>query len=104
MGYNIPVSLSFAETTTSSLAEDAGTTFNFSSPGASGGNPTDLSQPEAPATATSSAANGGNAASQSSGTGVNTPASGGSSLGSILIYAALGFGAYLVYKHMKGGA
>jgi hypothetical protein len=102
MDYNIPVSLSFAETTTSSLALDAQTTFNFSSPYASGGSPDDLSAPEAPATATSSAAEG-NAASSAAGTGVNTPvSSSGLNLDSLLLYGAIGFGAYLLIKH-KGG-
>jgi hypothetical protein len=102
--YKIAASVSMASTTTSSAAQNAGTTFNFNSPYATGGNPVDLSEPTAPATATSSASEGGNAAASSSGTGVNTPASGGGlNLSSLLLYGAIGFGAYLLYKHMKGG-
>lgn len=58
-GYNIPVSLSAASSTSTPLNQAAGTVFNFSSPGASGDVYHQEANPVNPATATSSAALGG---------------------------------------------
>ena len=71
-GYNIPISLSAASTTTSSLSQDVSTTFNFTSPGASGAKGDVVSNPIAPATAVSSASNEGKAQSSAQGTGVGS--------------------------------
>jgi hypothetical protein len=70
--YNIPVSLSAASTTTATAAQDTSVTFNFASPNATGGTHTVEANPIAPATAVSSASNGGPASSASQGSGVQT--------------------------------
>lgn len=70
--YNIPVSLSAASTTTATAAQDTSVTFNFASPNATGGVHTVEANPIAPATAVSSASNGGPASSASQGSGVQT--------------------------------
>lgn len=58
-GYNIPVSLSAASSVSTPLNQAAGTVFNFNSPGASGDVYHQEANPVNPATATSSAALGG---------------------------------------------
>lgn len=94
-GYNIPISLSFASTTTSSASQNAPTVFNFNSPNATGGESNSTSEPIAPATATSSAAEG-NAASGTSGSGVGATGASSSSLTSYLPYILIG-GAVLAF-------
>lgn len=65
-GYNIPVSVSAASSTSTPLNQAAGTVFNFSSPGASGDVYHQEANPINPATATSSAALGGPSNAQTS--------------------------------------
>jgi len=57
-GYNIPVSLSAASSTSTPLNQAAGVVFNFGSPGASGSVYHQEANPVNPVTATSSAALG----------------------------------------------
>lgn len=64
-GYNVPISLSQAETTALPQNLAAGTVFNFSSPGASGDWYNLTANPDQAATATSSAATDGDASTSS---------------------------------------
>lgn len=112
-GYDIAASLSNASTTTSAVGVAANTVFNFNSPYASGGyNPLNVA-PNDPATATSATAKGpgAEALAQASGlgagsTGSNAASQGAASggLGTWLLYGALGYGAYLLFKHFHHAA
>lgn len=71
-GYNIPVSLSLAESTAQTQTLTAGTTFNFASPYARGDVASIENTPVASATATSAAAQR-DASAATSGSGVTIP-------------------------------
>lgn len=110
MGYDIPVSLSMASTTTSSVSQNNETVFNFA-PYDTGGSPYNLSAPDAPATAVASTAQGGNSSAAAAGTGVGTQGGAASPTSSVtslfsspVALIGLALVGYLVYKHMKGGA
>ena len=106
-GYNIPVSISNATTSTLPISIGAQTTFNFSSPYATGGYNSTQANPIAPATATSSAALG-NAAASSSGSGVGTgllgaltPTGTSTTSSNLLLYAAIAAAVWFGWKAMK---
>lgn len=103
-GYDIAASVSMAETTTSAASISADTTFNFSSPYATGGNPSTQANPNAPATATSATAKGTGATASAStavqgGTASAGAAGAASTLSSLLPWALIGGAVYLLWKH-----
>jgi hypothetical protein len=106
-GYEIPISASVARTDTFNPILNAATTFNFDSPWASGGSNDQTSRITPSATATSSAALGGNAVSSAAPTtAVQDTGGGGFSLSSIPKAAWIGAGiavaAFLYFKLKKG--
>jgi hypothetical protein len=74
-GYNIPISVSYARTDTTNPILNASTTFNFSSPWASGGTNDQTSRLADSATATSSAAEGNAASAAQSATSIGADGS-----------------------------
>lgn len=103
-GYNIPISASVASTFSVPQTQNAPSYIIF---GATGGNiGGDIQQNPSninPATATSSASEGGNAASASSGSGVSLPSS---TWGKVALYgggglALLAIGVFIYFKMRK---
>ena len=82
-GYNIPISVSYARNETLNPIQTAYTVFNFSSPWGSGGTNDITSRQNSSATATSSAAEGGNAGSATQSATNPVETGGGSSVGGI---------------------
>lgn len=96
-GYNIPISVSYARTDTINPILNADTTFNFSSPWGSGGTNDNAARNVSSATATSSAAEGGNAGASGQSTTSPSDLGGTSSTGSntttyaLIAIALIGF-------------
>lgn len=97
-GYNIPISLSLAQSVSTPISITAPTVFNFSSPNASGGFASSEANPYNPVTATSSAAEGNAAASSGIGGSAQAAAT-GSNLSTWLLIGAAVVGLYLLVKH-----
>lgn len=101
-GYNIPVSFSLASTTSLPISFNTPYVVNFNSPNASGGTSGSQADPYQPATAVSSASNGG-PASSGLGAGAIPSVSTGSTINLPLILALAGGGLvlWLMMRHGK---
>lgn len=99
-GYNIPISVSAAGTAQSGATVNAGTVFNFSSPGSNSSFSADpQTTNDAPATATSAAAEGNAAASSTPNTNVGLGGSAAPSSTNWLLIGGIGIAAWFFLKH-----